>query len=181
MGEPGRGAIDCAGRHAPERLGAADLNDDTALDLIAGYAADDGGLLAVYLGVPGEGTQPHPAAFTPDAAMLALPAAPDLLGTGDFDSDGDQDVLVAALGAAAMWLLPGHGSGALGTPQQGDLPGGATALAIGEINRQDGLADFAIAVDAPEGPRRSSTRGPAARGSPRPRRTPCPRRRFLCA
>src|SRR5690606_31046266 len=44
-------------------------------------------------------------------------------------------------------LLPGNGSASLGVPQSIPLPAGVTALATGELDRQDGLADIAVGLE----------------------------------
>ncbi len=148
-GNPGSAAL-AQGEAAPRSLASANLNGDAAPDLLAGYALGAGGLLAVH---PGNPDRQALARFLPEAGVYALPEATDFLGAGDFDADGFEDVLAAANGGAALYFLPGDGSGQFGAPQPLKLPGPLTALAVGEIGRADGLADVAAGVTTPDGPR----------------------------
>ena len=150
----------------PLSLAAANLGDDAALELIAGYATASGGLLARYADVTGGGAP----------QFVSLPCAPDFLGVGDFDADGYQDVVAASRGGEALWFLPGDGAGALGRPAPVALPGTLTALAVGELYRQDGIADLAVGVDTPEGARLLVFVGPQGVQASEPEVFPLPAR-----
>lgn len=125
-------------------LAGAELNGDQAVELVAGYASADGGLLAVY---PGNPDPSSTAPFLPQAAVVSLPHAPTWLGSGDFNADGNVDVIAAGRDAAQLTLLPGDGAGNLGEPQIIPLDNGVTALAVGELDRKDGLPDIAVALE----------------------------------
>lgn len=90
--------------------------------------------------------------FHLDAQLYPIPESPDFLTTGDFNADGHDDVAVAARGSRHLYWLAGNGSGTLGLAQAIELNGGVTGMAVGEINRADGLADLAVGIDGPDGP-----------------------------
>lgn len=125
-------------------LAGVDLNGDIAPDLVVGYAATGGGLLAIYPGNPDRSAQTP---FLPQASTLPLAHPPTWLGSGDFNADGNFDLVAASLGVPELALLPGNGSASLGVPQSIPLPAGVTALATGELDRQDGLADIAVGLE----------------------------------
>lgn len=149
---------------ARESLGAAralgmtnaDLNGDGAADLLIGYAAGngDGGHLAVYRGsldtlwatapqvAEGfrEGRFPDP--FLPEANLIKLPAAPDFIGTGDFNRDGANDIVTAASGDDKLFLLLGNEAGEFKISSF-ELPGRVTAMMTGMIDPLDNQFDIA--------------------------------------
>ncbi len=149
----------------PRALAADDFDEDGMPDLVSSYADFSGGIVTIHRGnvdalfpnspeaqqrkAAGAYTE---APFLPQARVFAAPEAPDFLGTGDFDGDGHWDVVAAARGSSALYLLPGDGRGALGQAQRIDLPGSVTALVTGEINRRDGLADIVAGIVTAEGP-----------------------------
>jgi hypothetical protein len=122
-------------------LAAADFNADGAMDVVAGYATDSGGVLAVLRGNPDAYAPKNPSlykkalqgsmpsTFLSKATVFAVPESPDLLVTGDFNRDGHKDVLVAARGGA-LYLLAGDGRGNLLPPKEVALPGQVMALAV---------------------------------------------------
>ncbi len=121
----------------PLSLAATDLDANGAIEIVAGYVSDAGGLVVVYRDAA--------------AQTFVLPAAPDFLYAGDFDAQGGNDLIAAARGGEALWLLPGDAAGNLGTPQAISLPGQITALTAGEFGRPDGLDDLAIGITGPDG------------------------------
>src|SRR6185295_9734172 len=100
------------------------------------------------------------APFLSPAGVLAAPEAGDFIGAGDFDADGRLDVVTAARGGTALYLLRGDGNGGLQEPKKIELPGTLSALVVGEINRRDGLADIAAAVMTPRGAKALVFEGP---------------------
>lgn len=149
----------------PVSLAAADIDGDGTPDLLAGYATGDGGMLVLHRGnvdalypntpeararrLAGQFTS---SPFLPGVRAFALPGAPDFLQTGDFDADGRFDAIAAAAGGGAV-VLRGDGSAALGPAEPIALPGVVTALAVGDINGPDGLADVVVGVTADTGSR----------------------------
>jgi len=147
----------------PLSLATDDLNNDGAPDLIVGYSADGHGVIAVYMGnidafAP---SSPEvyqaiqagrmPASFEPAVRLIDLPEAADFMVIGDFNRDGNKDILAAAHGGG-LYLLPGNGRGGFGAAQAISLPGQVTALATGEFDKADGVADVAVGITSQDGP-----------------------------
>ncbi len=143
-------------------LAAADVDSDGYPDLFSGYATEKGGLLTIHRGNP-EAWAPtlamshaliragqYPPGFLAEAQSLTLPAAPELMVTGDFDHDGHADLVFAQRGESAVYLLRGNAAG-LGAVQKLTQPGAVDALAAGHIDRPDGFADLAIALSTKRG------------------------------
>ena len=59
-----------------------------------------------------------------------------------------------------LYLFSGDGHGNFGTAKQIDLPGRATAITSGDINRADGLTDLVVAVAGDDGPKVLVFEGP---------------------
>lgn len=142
------------GQAQPLALSSADFDGDGVPDLVSGYAAAGGaGIVTIHRGNI-DALWPYGAAlrngpppeFLPDARSFSLPESPDFLGTGDFNADGNWDIVAAKLGSNALYFLPGDGHGGFGAPERIALPGGINALVTGEVNRADGLTDIVAAV-----------------------------------
>ena len=129
------------GTATPTALASADFNADGAMDVVAGYSGNGGGLLVLMRGNPdafaptdltlyGKAAKGNvPPTFLSKAAVFTVPESPDLIATGDFNRDGYKDVLVASRGGA-LYLLAGDGHGNLLAPQAVPLPGQVTALDV---------------------------------------------------
>ncbi len=141
----------------PTALASTDFDADGAMDVVAGYSTENGGVLALYMGnrdafAP---TDPSlyqkamegnvPPTFLPKAAVFTLPESPDLIETGDFNRDGYKDVLVAARGGS-LYFLAGDGHGNLRAPQLVALADQVMALAA----TPDG--HVAVSTDGRSGP-----------------------------
>src|SRR6185503_14854953 len=87
---------------------------------------------------------------------------------GDFNADGNADVVTAARGSDKLYWMAGDGHGALGKARPFNLPGLVTALTSGDINRSDGLADLVVGVTGRDGPKLLvfESRSGALRGDP---------------
>ena len=70
---------------------------------------------------------------------------PRFAAAGDFDADGFQDLVVAE---GSRWALLRGSVDGLGEPQIRSLPGSLLELAVGEVNRLDGLEDLVVAIQS---------------------------------
>jgi hypothetical protein len=142
------------GTATPVSLAAGDFNADGAIDVVAGYSTGNGGVLALMMGnrdayAPTDTTLYQkamkggvPATFQSKAAAFSLPESPDIIATGDFNRDGNLDVLVAARGNN-LYFLAGDGKGSLLPPQMVPVIGQVQALATSS----DG--HVAVSLEAP--------------------------------
>jgi hypothetical protein len=145
-------------------LVAADFNGDGIADLAAGYVAPDGtGMIALHYGsldalapqsdssfqALARGEFPEP--FLREAPVISVPAAPDLLATGNFTSGGNTDLVIAAREASVVYLLPGDGHGKFGAPQVLNLAGKITTLSAGHLGRAGFFSDLLVGVSGPQG------------------------------
>ncbi len=152
-----------SGDAKPVAIAAGDFNGDDVIDLVGGYSGPEGGLIVMHLGAAVAGAHNESALeassktralpFQSSASVFAIPTAPDFLGVGDFNRDGFLDVICATKGGGELYLLAGDGAGRLGPPIAIGLPGIVTAMAIGDLNHRDGLADVAVAISASAGAR----------------------------
>lgn len=141
----------------PLTMTNADLNADGAAELIVGYAGTDGGHLAIYQGnldslsarTPQifedmkQGNFPEP--FLPEAKLVALPVAPDFIGAGDFNRDGQKDIIAAQRGDNRAFLLLGGNRGGYKISFV-ELTGRVTAMLTENIDPLDNVPDVAFAV-----------------------------------
>ncbi|HEX3228792.1 MAG TPA: hypothetical protein VHQ95_07485, partial [Pyrinomonadaceae bacterium] len=149
---------------SPLSLSSADFDEDGVPDLIVGYAGPSGGIVtllrgnvdSIYPNDPGARQRRAEGRFT-DAPFLSpafvfrVPEPVDFVGAGDFDGDSHGDVVAARRGGNELYLLSGDGHGGLTLTKRIDLPGGVTAMVVGEMNRRDGLDDVIVAVSSSEG------------------------------
>ena len=146
----------------PLALATGQFDGDGVPDLVSGYETAQGGLLVLH---PGNRAAifPKPAygryapwnedsPFLSPARVFTIPDPPTFLGSGDFDSDGDQDVVAGALDSKRLWLVPGTGGGGFEAPIAVELPGRIRTLITGEVNWRDGLEDVVVGIDGPDGP-----------------------------
>lgn len=175
----------------PLALVADDFDEDGVEDLVCAYGYGSEGIVALHRGNVGAlwpnareartrralGTFTD-APFLPDAHVTGLPVVPDFAGTGDFDGDGNRDVVVAAEGDGALHMLAGDGRGGLAPARRVALPGPVTAMVTGEMNRRDGLAEVVVAVAGASGARALVFEGPtgALRAEPEATALPEPAR-----
>jgi hypothetical protein len=107
----------------PLSLAGDDFNHDGFPDFVAGYATDGGGLLVVHFAsqeafaprsaesISGIARGEFPEAFAGSATAIRTPVAPEILTVGDFNGDGNADILFAAQGDSKFYVLPGDGAG----------------------------------------------------------------------
>jgi hypothetical protein len=122
--------------------------------------------------------EPLDSPFLSTATVFELAEATDCVGAGDFDGDGHCDVVTVRSGGDALYVLKGDGRGGMGRTERLALVGSLTAIAVGEVNRADGLADIVVGVVSPEGARALVFGSPAGalRAGPSPCRSPPPAR-----
>jgi hypothetical protein len=165
----------------PLSLCSADFDEDGLPDLISGYAGPNGGIVtllrgnadSLYPNMP-DAQHRRAAGASTDAPFLApafvfdVREAADFIGAGDFDGDGHWDVVTAARGSNKLYLMTGDGNGGLREAKRIDLEGGVTAMAVGEINRRDGLDDVVVGVSGEQGAKVLVFEGPdgALRANP---------------
>ena len=156
------------GAARPLALAAGDFDEDGVPDLIVGYACSAcstnlslsvngflalqrGNVDSIYPNAPEANTRKAQGEFT-DAPFLSparvfeVPQQPTFIGAGDFDADGRLDIVIATDGEQRLTWLAGDGQGHFGNANEIALPGRATAMTVGEINRTDGLADVVIGI-----------------------------------
>lgn len=162
-------------RAKPVALASGDLDEDGMPDLIGGYAGAEAGILTVHRGdvdalfphtsetqnkhatsaARGEGlaatVDDVASPFVAEARAFSVPEAPEFLGAGDFNADGHWDVVTAARGGDALYLLAGDGTGELRAAERIAVPGKVTAFTTGEINRADGLTDVVVGITGADG------------------------------
>ena len=147
-------------------IASDDFDEDGVPDLANGVLLPSGGLVQVRRGLASAiyRRPDEPAPQSPFGAVVSSTrstVAPDCLAAGDFDNDGHRDVVAGALGAERIALLPGNGHGAFTDERSVQLPGRLTALASGDVNRRDGLADIAVGVTGDRGSQLVLFEGPA--------------------
>ena len=122
-------------------LAAADLNKDGHLDLIAVDNTDQN--IAIFLG-KGDGTFQTPATISQQSPALAA--------VGDFNNDGNPDLLVTGNGNANLYL--GNGNGTFNSPLTVNLstPNAQAGIwvSVADFNL-DGNPDFVIGAVPPRG------------------------------
>src|SRR5580704_1914192 len=127
-------------------LASGDFNEDGTQDLITGFAGPSGGILTLTLGnrdaISGSTAAAQLKAakadvappFLSNASVYSLPVTPDFLAIADFDNDGHKDVIAAARGGQALYLLKGDGKGDLASAEPIALPDRITAMAGGDYS-----------------------------------------------
>jgi CSLREA domain-containing protein len=174
VGRPETQSLMADAKVEPMALASADFDEDGMPDLISAYAAPGGGVITLHRGnvesvypkhtpeqLTASSNRPvNPSSFHPEARIFELPQAPDFLGAGDFDNDGHWDVVAASRGSNVLQFLPGDGHGGFGAGKSIPLPGGVTAMTVGEINRADGIADVIVGVIGDGGPQVLVFEGP---------------------
>jgi uncharacterized repeat protein (TIGR01451 family) len=147
----------------PLALASDDFDEDGVPDLVSAYATGASGLLVIHRGNPdvihpnapgareralldGRAKGDPPSSFLAPGRILPVPGSPDFIAAGDFDADGHADVVLAAKGGTALWLLKGDGHGGFASPRSRELAATVTAMEAGEVNRADGLFDVVVGV-----------------------------------
>ena len=145
-----------SGLGTPLALAAGDFNEDGVQDLVVGYATASGGALAIYRGnldafapqsqasfdAIGRGQFPDP--FLRTATVMDVQSTPDFLATGDFNGDGDIDIVMGSRASATLFVFFGDGHGHFTQPLALALPGPVTALAAGHLLHTGPMATLMV-------------------------------------
>ncbi|MCB2153263.1 VCBS repeat-containing protein [bacterium] len=135
------------------------FDGDGDLDFAVGLATGGGGKILLltkrtdWLGWRVTPAPPGVAAdadapFASDRAPLIVPVRPDFLCAGDFNNDGRQDLVAGARGERTLHFFLQDEPGGFSAEQTLSVPGRIEAIAVGDVNRHDGIKDLAIAFVA---------------------------------
>ncbi len=143
----------------PLSLTAADFDADGVQDVVAGYAGPNGGIVVLMRGnadslypnspesrLHRENGTYTDAPFLSPALVFAAPTKPEYLAAGDFDGDGRVDLVMTNRESNQLFMMKGTGKAAFESAAWLDLPGKVNALAVGDVNRADGLMDIVVAT-----------------------------------
>jgi Bacterial Ig-like domain (group 3)/FG-GAP-like repeat/Abnormal spindle-like microcephaly-assoc'd, ASPM-SPD-2-Hydin len=132
-----KGAVNYSAGSSPNALVIVDLNNDGKLDLaVADNVSSSSNSLQVLLG-NGDGTFQAAVASTGSANATSITA-------GDFDRDGNQDVVVNNSTGNKLTVLLGSGDGGFKSRQSVTVGFKPTGVAVGDLNH-DGKLDLAAA------------------------------------
>ncbi|HXF03843.1 MAG TPA: choice-of-anchor D domain-containing protein [Blastocatellia bacterium] len=160
----------------PLSLASGDFDEDGRSDLALSYLAPQGGIITFHRGraslirMPDlsliesrgnrisrharspESVRPQEAVpFDSRAHVYPVSIIPEVLAAVDGDADGHLDLVAAERGNRAILLLKGDGRGGFSDVRQLMLPGELTELAVGDVNRRDGISDLVVGVTRPDG------------------------------
>src|SRR5258708_456294 len=172
-GDPGAVQALATGLAQPLAVASADVDGDGVADLLVGYSAPAGGIIAVHRGnldafapqsqaswqAIAEGRFPSP--FLTDVQVFNVPVRPDFLATGNFTGSGYTDIVIASRGGNALYVFSGDGKGKFANPQIIKLSGSVTALATGQFGPAGGFTSLIVGVTGPQKSSLSLYRGTA--------------------
>lgn len=151
-----------SGQATPLSLTSGDFYEDGIASLIAGYAVPGGGALTVMRGnldaFAPQSTQSwlaisqgrFPSPFFANAVVVQTPARPDFLAAGRFVGTDHTDLITAARGDSALYVLSGDGHGGFSTPQVVALDGKVTVLAAGEFGSPNKFTSLLVGINGPQ-------------------------------
>ena len=128
---------------SPSSVAISDFDNDNHLDFVVANAGSDN--FSIRLGV-GDGTFGSPA--VPEVAVGAGVGSPSCIAVGDFNNDGNDDVVLGVLDTTAagndfVTVLLGNGAGAFAAPNNFAIVSQPTCIAVGDFNG-DSNADLAV-------------------------------------
>jgi uncharacterized repeat protein (TIGR01451 family) len=147
----------------PVSMTGADVDEDGVNDLVVGYAGGQGtGSVVIHRGnldafapqseasfqAIGRGEFPSP--FLAEARTIPVPLNPDFIAIGNFTGNGHSDLVVAAKGGTALYVLSGDGKGNFSDPQMVTLPGGVTTLAAGSFGNSREFGTLLVGTLSPQ-------------------------------
>lgn len=160
----------------PLSLASGDFDEDGRSDLALSYLGPQGGIIAFHRGrasltrmsdfspvesrrngrshhaLSPESSRPLEAVpFDIQAHVYPVSIIPEILAAVDGDADGHLDLVVAERGNRTILLLKGDGRGGFNDLRQLMLPGELTELAVGDVNRRDGVSDLVVGVTGLDG------------------------------
>jgi len=160
------------------------LDSDGVMDLLVVYEGREGSFAALAPGDPRFRLGPHhdlerersglppERPFARESVLYPLPFGPDFAAIGDWNGDGFPDVVYA--GRSRLYWMAGDGRGNLSRGGMIPLEGAVTALAVGEVNRPDGLTDLVLALNGTNGPALLIYEAPEGALQGKPERFPMP-------
>jgi hypothetical protein len=123
--------------YTPTALVAADFNNDGKLDLaMVAWTGGGTGCVCITLGNGEGGFQP-----TLTNPIRLSPGVSGNLAVGDFNHDGNLDIVAVAPGTVEILL--GNGDGTFQTPTGYSAGNNTISVAVGDFNR-DGYLDLAV-------------------------------------
>jgi CSLREA domain-containing protein/uncharacterized repeat protein (TIGR01451 family) len=161
-GEPGAIQALATGQAQSLSVASADLDEDGVADLVVGYSAPGGGIIAVHRGnldafapqsnesfmAIARGEFPSP--FLTDVQVFNVPVRPDFLATGSFTGSGHTDIVIASRGGSALYVFSGDGKGKFASPQVIKVSGAITTLAAGQFGPAGGFTSLIVGVSSPQ-------------------------------
>ena len=144
-------------------LARGDFDEDGIEDLVTGYSAPGGkGIVVLYRGnldafAPQSqgswlaiGRGQFPPTFLAIAATFPVPAAADLLATGNFLGSNHVDIVTAARGDNALRLLAGNGAGNFDDAKTIGLSGTVSAMAAGRFGLGNSRSTVVVGIKEPK-------------------------------
>jgi hypothetical protein len=141
----------------PYNVFAADFNNDGCLDLVTvdqggpNYAANS---ISVLLGVKNSNGSCAGTFQSPHVTLVGA-VDPIAMNIGDFNGDGNMDVVTANSVSGNVSVLLGTGNGGFATAVQYATGNAPTDVTVGDFNG-DGVPDLAVANNSPGDPTDSS-------------------------
>jgi uncharacterized repeat protein (TIGR01451 family) len=142
---------------------SGDFDRDGVRDLVVGHAGSGHFAVSLYGGNPDalypddpqarlrKATNKVSSSLSP-AASIAVPEQPDFLAAGDFNGDGNLDIVSAARDGNALYLLAGDDGARLSLAQRIELAGRVTAMAGGNADEPAESSELAVGIVGRSGP-----------------------------
>lgn len=163
VGTPSAVQALAAGSATPLAMTAGDLDKDGVQDLAVGYGTAQGGVIALYRGnldafapqsaasheAIGQSRFPDP--YLPQVTAFSVPERPEFLAAGDFNGDGNVDLVFTSRTSTTLLVLYGDGKGNFSAPMAVSLPGSVTALTAGNLGPAQVAGTLLVGVTSAQG------------------------------